>query len=140
MFPIKEGLFDPDNKATQLILWLYSMEPSFYGDLHVICRDMDQQHLDTLGPFALSLYWIVKLAEMNRVDKLTLGIKVHRPDKDLLHELGCFGSTYVVFKGCSMVTEWLEDWKNAVGAKGLKNMATGQIEAGHENKPAYVNI
>lgn len=75
MFPIKEGLFDPDNKATQLVLWLYSIEPAFYADLHRICRDMEQEHLDTLGPFALSLYWIVKLAEMNRVDKLTLGIK-----------------------------------------------------------------
>jgi hypothetical protein len=81
MFPIKEGLFDPDNKATQLILWMYSMEPSFYADLHRISRDMEEQYVEVLGPFALSMYWITKLAEMNRVDKTTLGVKCHRPDK-----------------------------------------------------------
>lgn len=27
-YPIKEGLLDPDNKSLQLVLWLYSIEPS----------------------------------------------------------------------------------------------------------------
>jgi len=140
MFPIKEGLFDPDNKATQLILWLYSMEPSFYADLHRITRDMEEQYVDVLGPFALCMYWITKLAEMNRVDKMTLGVKVHRPDKGLEHELGYFASSYCVFKGAQMMEDWVQDWKNAVGQTGLKNAATGEIEADGHGKPGAVHM
>lgn len=140
MFPIKEGLFDPDNKASQLILWLYSVEPSFYADLHRITRDMDEQYIDTLGPFALCMYWITKLAEMNRVDKMTLGVKLHRPDKDLSHELGYFASSYCVFKGATMLEDWVQDWKNAVGQMGLKNAASGEIEKDGHGKPGAVHM
>ena len=37
--PIKDGLFDPDNKQTQTILWLYSMEPSIYSDINRAVRE-----------------------------------------------------------------------------------------------------
>jgi hypothetical protein len=33
-FPVKEGLLDPDNKCLQLVLWLYSIEPSIQEDLN----------------------------------------------------------------------------------------------------------
>jgi len=52
IYPVKEGLFDPDNKATQLILWFYSIEPSFYDELNVASINMNFDYLDTLGPFA----------------------------------------------------------------------------------------
>ena len=37
-----------------------------------------------------------------------------------------------------MKSEWIQDWKNCVGIKGLKNCATHQIE--NEDKPAYINM
>lgn len=57
-----------------------------------------------------------------------------------MHELGCFASTYCVFKGAAMTEDWVQEWRDAVGQKGLKNMATGEIESGNENKPGYVNV
>lgn len=64
--PIKDGLFDPDNKATQTILWLYSMEPSFYQDMAAAASNMSQANLNNLGPLAYAMHWIVKLAETNK--------------------------------------------------------------------------
>jgi len=31
-----------------------------------------------------------------------------------------------------MKKEWIEDWKNCVGMKGLKSPSTGKIEKGDE--------
>ena len=56
--PVKDGLLDPDDKALHLILWLYSIEPSFQKDLIKACLDMDDEHLDTLGPYAAALYTV----------------------------------------------------------------------------------
>ena len=68
------------------------MEPSFYTDLHKACREMDVAQLDTLGPLAFAMHWIVKLAETNKSKKVTLGAKLHKPEKELTHELGAWCS------------------------------------------------
>ena len=136
--PIKDGLFDPENKCTQLILWLYSMEPSFYADVAKASRDMNLFTLDNFGPLAYAMHWIVKLSETNKPVKLTLGSKLHRPENELQHELGSWCCADLVFRGAHMRPEWIEEWKSSVGIKGLKNMGTNEIAEGDEEKPAYI--
>lgn len=69
-YPIKEGLLDPDNKSLQLVLWLYSIEPSIQEDLNKACLEMNDEHLESLGPYAAALYTVFQGAEFNRKDKL----------------------------------------------------------------------
>jgi hypothetical protein len=136
--PIKEGLFDPDNKMTQAILWVYSMEPSFYADMANASRTMNPLTMDNLGPLAYAMHWIVKLSEPNKSVKLTLGSKLHKPEEELNHELGSWCCADLVFRGVQMKPEWIDEWKSSVGIKGLKNMATNEIAEGDEEKPAYI--
>ena len=117
---------------------MYSMEPSFYSDLHKASRDMNLSQLDNLGPRAFAMHWIVKLAETNKSRKVTLGAKLHKPDKGLVHDLGSWYSSDLLFRGTKMKSEWIEDWKSSVGIKGLKNMANSEIAAGNEEKPGYI--
>ena len=99
---------------------------------------MNILHLDNLGPLAFALHWITKLAETNKSKKVTLGAKLHKPSKNLHHDLGSWCSSDLVFRGVQMKSEWIEDWKSSVGIKGLKNCATHKIE--DEEKPAYINM
>jgi hypothetical protein len=101
-YPIKEGLLDPENRALQLILWLYSIEPSFQEDLTKVCLELDESYLETLGPYAAALYTVFQGAEYNRKDKLVPGIQLHDPNKDLYHDLGTFASSHVVFRGTQL--------------------------------------
>ena len=73
--PIKDGLFDPDNKCTQLALWLYSIEPSFYADVANASRVWSTSSLDNLGPLAYAIHMITKSTEINKAvsETLTLG-------------------------------------------------------------------
>ena len=116
------------------------MEPSFYADLHKAAREMSMANLDNLGPMAYAIHWIVKLAESNKSMKVTLGAKLHKPEKDpeLTHELGSWCSADLVFRGCQMRSEWIDDWKASVGLTGLKNMGTNEVAEGDENKPGYI--
>jgi hypothetical protein len=118
-YPIKDGLLDPENKALQLILWLYSIEPSLQEDLTKVCLEMDEAYLDTLGPYAAALYTVFQGAEYNRKDKLVPGIQLHNPAKDLHHDLGTFASSHVVFRGTQLAPEWIEDWRDCVDQLGL---------------------
>ena len=61
--PMEVGLWDAQNKMTQLILWLYSIEPSIATDLNETCRNMIKENLPTLGPFACALNCILFGAE-----------------------------------------------------------------------------
>jgi len=54
-----EILNDPNSPQVQLILTLYSMEPPFYQDLNNACRTLDPTKLETLGPFASAIYWVL---------------------------------------------------------------------------------
>ena len=86
------------------------------------------------------MYWIVKLAEINKTQKLTLGSKLHKPEKELHHELGTWACADLVFRGAQMDDAWIEKWKNQLGKKGLQKMDTGDIEEGNEDKPAYIQM
>jgi len=55
----KLGLCDPDDRSTQLILWLYSIEPPFYAELNKACREMNRELLETLGPISYALFLVV---------------------------------------------------------------------------------
>jgi len=114
------------------------MEPSFYADLHKAAREMSLVHLDNLGPMAFALHWIVKLAENNKSMKVTLGAKLHKPEKELIHELGSWCSADLLFRGAQMSPEWIDDWRASVGITGLRNMATNEVAEGDENKPGYI--
>jgi len=59
--------------VTQLILWFYSIEPSFAADLNYACRHMDEHNLPTLGPFASALGCILYGAEQTRTDSIYTG-------------------------------------------------------------------
>ena len=50
---------DANSPQVQLIMNLYSMEPSFYVDLNRASMMMDQSKLATLGPFAKAIYEIL---------------------------------------------------------------------------------
>ena len=41
----KEQMTDPDNKSVQLILYLYTMEPSLYFDVNQACMNVDHSKL-----------------------------------------------------------------------------------------------
>lgn len=84
------------------------------------------------------MHWIVKLAETNKSKKVTLGAKLHKPEKKLTHELGSWCSSDLLFRGTKMKQEWIDDWKSSVGIKGLKNMANNEVTAGNEEKPGYI--
>lgn len=118
-YPIKAGLLDPENRALQLILWLYSIEPSFQEDLARACLEMDDEYLETLGPYAAALYTVFQGAEFNRKDKLVPGIQLHAPKKDLYHDLGTFSGSHIVFRGTQLTPEWIEDWTECVDLLGL---------------------
>ena len=138
--PIKDGLFDPENKCTQLILWLYSMEPSFYADVSNASRNMSMSHLNNLGPLAYAMHLITKSTETNKPVKVDLGSELHNPENGLQHELGSWCSADLVFRAAHMRPEWIEEWRSSVGIKGLKNMATNEIAEGDEEKPAYIRM
>lgn len=77
---MKVGLWDAQNINTQLILWLYSIEPPIAVDLNESCRQMKKENLITLGPFACALNCILYGAESNRNDFLQAGVIDHCPD------------------------------------------------------------
>ena len=41
------------------------MEPPFYADLNNACRSLDQDKLNTLGPFARAIYRVLFLGDIS---------------------------------------------------------------------------
>ena len=80
--PIKSGLFDPDNSLTQLVLWIHSMEPSFYLDLMRAAREINMNKLDDFGPFAFAMNQILLHGETNKTNKVPLGVTLYDPDNN----------------------------------------------------------
>lgn len=48
----KKTYSDPNSTEVQIILYLYSIEPSFCADLNMACRSLDRTRVKSLGPFA----------------------------------------------------------------------------------------
>lgn len=142
---LKEGLSDTSDASTQLILWLYSIEPPFYKWVGEASRDInvfesDPEHVNSLGPFARALFLIFYGAEGNRDDKLKIGMMQHKPSMNRIDKLGFFNSSYLVFKATYMESEWILDWKMCFGLTGLKNPTNGKIDLLRRDKPAYMNL
>ena len=60
------GLYNPQSKATCLLLQLYSMEigsPQLYKEVNRVARDMDKNYLKELGPYLQALGRITEMAE-----------------------------------------------------------------------------
>jgi len=100
---------DPNSPEVQLILYLNSIEPSFYDDLNEASKNMDQAKVKTLGPFAMALYAVLQKgwkAEAKRDNALKRGDQLKGRD-----QLGCFSGSFLLFRGALMKKEWVEDWK-----------------------------
>lgn len=104
---IKEGLCDPDDPATQLILWFFTMEPNFNDDLNKSCVQPDSEYLESLGPYACVIFDILQAAEVRRQDRFPAGNRKHHVASGLTHPLGYFNQTMLFFKGALMRPEWI---------------------------------
>lgn len=100
------GLGNPESKASILILYIYSLEPGIYADLNKACRDRIMTWLDMFGPFSYAIYATLNGGEFNRKDKVAPGQRFHNTEKDKVHKtLGCFNSSFCVFRGVSLKRE-----------------------------------
>ena len=95
-----------------------------------------------IGPLARSVSVILSGAEEERVDGIDVGDDLlwEQPE----HPLGTFCGSFMLFRSVSMEEEWLHEWHNNVGKKGLKTMnpATDKwiVKPGNEDKPGFVYL
>ena len=136
--PVQEGLYDPRNPATMLILWFFSIEPSFYDELNHACINMNLDLLDQLGPFAKAMSCILTWTEYTRNDKIALGIGFHEPSAKIFHPLGHFNQSFLLYRGACMKPDWIDQWRDCVGLQGLKEKNSLFIRDGNQDKPAYI--
>ena len=105
-----EAWRDPSCAETMLVMYLYSIEPPFYGELNTASRDelwkQDPNILNTLGPFACALFWAVNAAQKKRDPPPILF-------PSLPHDN--FRRAYNVFRGSKMMDEWVSKWSEAIG-------------------------
>ena len=59
--PTKGGLSDPTSQVVALILYVYQMENYCYSELNRAARFKDSSKLQTLGPYAYALGWIINV-------------------------------------------------------------------------------
>lgn len=135
---MEEGLYDPNNPATMLILWFFSIEPSFYDELNHACISMNMALLDQLGPFAKAISCILTWTEFNRDDRIALGCDIHNTSANIAHPLGYFNQSFLLYRGAAMKDEWIDHWRDCVGMQGLKEKNSLFIKDGHQEKPAYI--
>lgn len=114
------SLYNHASKACFLILWFNSIEPPFYFHLNEASRKKDQQLLPFLGPFACALYQILEKAEAYKRDCLELGYKKHQPQFNKLHPRGFMCSSFVVFRGASLMPGVVELWTQLEGQRMYK--------------------
>lgn len=91
-----------------LIIWLYSIEPSFYDELNKASLSMNLSLLDQLGPFAKAMSCILTWTELNREDRINPGINVHNPISKLYDPLGTFCKSFLLYRGASLKDEWID--------------------------------
>ena len=74
-------------------------------------RTKDTTHLQSLGPYAVAMFWILLGAEENREDKLTPGNYM----KDDSYNIGSMRGCFPLFRGGSMRPEWLDTYNQSIG-------------------------
>lgn len=135
-YPEKDGLFNPDDVRVQLILWLFTMEPTIYWDVMTACREVKTFWLETLGPLAFALHWISQIPPQHKGEKEIVGIG----KESVYKELQTWSNTELLYRGVRMRPEWIEDWQTSVGIEGLKNIVTDKIAGRNTDKPAFINM
>ena len=69
-------LWNPNSPFTQIMYYMYSLEPPIYYYLNQAMRKMDTTKLDTLGPYACVMFRMLNLGtfcDKKRVDKMRVG-------------------------------------------------------------------
>jgi len=93
----REILSDPSHPVTTLLLRLYSFECFLYGTLNKAQRFGDQSKVQSLGPYAHALHYIMEEAGDNRGD-----IK-----KEDLEDLD-------LYRGCCMTEDQIQKYRDAI--------------------------
>lgn len=78
--PISEKslMSNPDDPMVQTIIYLYSLEPPFYGHLNWASREKVINRIDAVGPFASALDIILRNIDSKRKNKKTEDFYVYR--------------------------------------------------------------
>ena len=92
-----ENYFNPYDPTVCLVLWLYSIEPSFYAAISDAYKNIDSSFHEYLWPFAVSIFWIIQYTEESREDRLPIGL-----DYDINEPLGYFSQSFVIYKAAPM--------------------------------------
>jgi len=107
---------NPDSIAVRLILWLFTIEPSFYTELNEACHQMDLKKLEELGPFARAVHLVLNYAGKNRLNKVPCGIDDEYGEFD---PHGSFSRSFLLFRGCSLKKEWVNEWRDQVSRESV---------------------
>ena len=99
----------------KVILWLFTIEPSFFADLNEACISMDSELMEMLGPFARAIHLILKYVELNRENKMPFGMEF-----DLSGDpLGAFSQCFLLFRGTQMTKSAVETWRDQVARESF---------------------
>lgn len=69
---------DPNHPIVQSLIYIYSLEPPFYGHLNWASREKIADRLDAVGPFASVLGIILRHQDPKRPDRITEDFSVYR--------------------------------------------------------------
>ena len=111
---------DPTSAESRLVLWIYTIEPSFYQELNTTSREelwkADPNRIHTLGPFALALFGAMLGQQKREAPPITfpgLPVVTHPKYKHLTND---YSRAYNLFRGSKLKEEWLSKWNAAVGS------------------------
>ena len=60
------NLWNPDGKASEIILFIYTIEPAFYAENNVACRTRDPKRLNMFGAYSFALSRVLAESENYR--------------------------------------------------------------------------
>ena len=100
--------------------YMYSLEPPIYYYLNQACRTMDKSKLDTLGPYARVLFYMLgmgRACDGKRDDKMRMGKDDGKDSKyKPTTPLGYFSQSFFTFRGVKMGEQkWFDAYLNKVG-------------------------
>ena len=105
-----EQYTDPESKTVKLILWLFTIEPSFFADLNEACISLDESRLHMIGPFARAIHLILKYVELNKLNKIPNGMEYD----GVGNPLGAFSQCFLLFRGTSMSQPSVSIWRDQI--------------------------
>jgi hypothetical protein len=123
--PIEPDTFKkPKHPLVNLIMFIYTMESFIYGVMNNASKNGDRTKINTLGPYAITLEFIMKMAPQNRDDI----------------EIEVFSMGIDLYRGTGLPTEIIDDYEEMMKAKAFGRPATmsmfGFISTSVERKVA----